>query len=73
MMLLEMKSCKFDIIVFTSSHCMAVVSLWAMKMEVLFVARDFSALNISASVVLSSALVASSQSLIYSGMRGLKS
>lgn len=47
----------------TSSHCIAVVSLWAMNIEVRLFARDFNALKISASVVLSSALVASSHNL----------
>lgn len=39
------------------------MSLWAIKTAVRLSARDFKALNISDSVVLSSALVASSQSL----------
>jgi len=47
----------------TSSHCMAVVSLWAMKTEVRLLDNDFNAFRISASVVLSRALVASSHSL----------
>ncbi|CAL1411907.1 unnamed protein product [Linum trigynum] len=47
----------------TSSHCIAVVSLWAINTEVRLLANDLSAVSISASVVLSSALVASSHSL----------
>lgn len=50
-------------IIVTSSHCIAVVSLCAIKIEVRLFANVFSAFNISDSVVLSSALVASSQSL----------
>jgi hypothetical protein len=47
----------------TSSHCIAVVSLCAMKTEVRLFDRDFNAVKISASVVLSNALVASSHNL----------
>lgn len=50
-------------ILLTSSHCIAVVRRWAMKIEVLLFDRDFKAPSISASVVLSSALVASSHNL----------
>lgn len=56
----------------TSSHCIAVVSLWAIKTAVRLFARDFKALNISDSVVLSSALVASSQSLTEKEKKGIK-
>lgn len=51
--------------IFTSSHCIAVVNRWAIKIEVRSLANDRSAVKISPSVELSSALVASSQSLPY--------
>lgn len=49
----------------TSSHCIAVVSRWAIKIEVRLCAKVFNAFNIAASVVLSRALVASSHKLEY--------
>lgn len=63
MVYLHQYICKLWDRINTSSHCIAVVSLWAIKIEVRLFARDFRAFRISASVVLSSALVASSQNL----------
>ncbi|KAG2243712.1 hypothetical protein Bca52824_094440 [Brassica carinata] len=52
-----------------SSHCIAVVSLCAMKTQVLLLASDLSVFIISASVLLSNALVASSHSRILGDFR----
>ena len=49
---------------YTSSHCIAVVNRWAMKIAVRLLANDRRDVRISPSVELSKALVASSQSLL---------